>query len=118
MFYWISWSIWVYLTFFLKKENKYRLKFSAAVLLSIILANIHISFGMFEINLSGLFLLMSCYATLYGEKRKMIIYFYICSSILTIVYVTFSLFEIFDPAWLIFKKEWMLGICISYLAIL
>jgi hydrogenase maturation factor len=32
--------------------------------------------------------------------------------------VTFHLFEIFDPIWIIFKKEWMMGITLWYLAIL
>jgi hypothetical protein len=118
MFYWISWSIWVYLTFILKKENSYRRRLTTALLLVIILSNIHFPFWRFEINLSGLFLLIICYTAISGEKRKTIIYFYICSFIVSIAYVTFHLFEIFDPIWLIFKKEWMVGICIGYLSIL
>jgi hypothetical protein len=118
MFYWISWSIWVTLTFLLKKENPSRFGLSAAILIVIILANTHFTLWEFEINSSGIFLIFYCYTALSGEKKKTISYFYLCSFIVTIAYVTFHLFELFDPVWLILKKEWMMGICLGYLAIL
>jgi hypothetical protein len=52
------------------------------------------------------------------EKRGAIIYFFICSLIVSSAYVAFRLFEIFDPIWIIFKAEWMMGICFGYLVIL
>ncbi len=67
---------------------------------------------------AGLFLLIVSYYLISQENRRAIIYFYICSFIVTIAYVTFHLFEIFDPVWIIFNKEWMMGIGFTILAIL
>lgn len=118
MFYWISWAIWVILTFILKRKNPNRFRLSAAILIVIILANTHFTLWRFEINLSSIFLIFFCYKNLGGKSGKTISYFYLCSFIVSIAYVTFHLFEIFDPVWLILKKEWMMGICLGYLAIL
>ncbi|MCM2531819.1 hypothetical protein NDK43_04695 [Neobacillus pocheonensis] len=118
MFYLISWSFWVYLTFIFKKQNPYRLKLTAAVLMVIILSNLHFTVGSDEVFDSGLFLLLMSYLFISKEKRGAMTYFFICSFIVSIAYVTFHLFEIFDPIWVIFKKEWMMGICFGYLAIL
>lgn len=109
---------WVYLTFILNKQNPLRLKLSVAILILIILSNIHFMVSRFEINASGLFLLVLSYILISQEKQRTIIYFIICSFIVTIAFVTFHLFEIFDPIWIIFKKEWMMGICFGYLSIL
>lgn len=118
MFYFISWSIWVFLTFISNKENPYRLKLSALTLIIITLANIHFSFGNVDIYLGGVFLLLLSYAAFYRKNKKVILYFYLCSFIVTTAYAAFHLFEIFDPIWLIIKKEWLLGISIGYLTIL
>ncbi|WP_160721370.1 YphA family membrane protein [Bacillus sp. USDA818B3_A] len=118
MFYWICWSFWVYLTFLTDKKNPYRLKLSAIILIVILLSNYQFGIGEFKIHTSGLFLLVMCYLFFSQEKRGKVIYYYICSLIVSIGYVTFHLFEIFDPIWIIFKKEWMMGICFGYLAIL
>ncbi|HJV16688.1 MAG TPA: hypothetical protein VJ546_04770 [Bacillales bacterium] len=118
IFYWISWSIWVYLTFIFRKEDPNRLKLSASILLVIILANFQFLIWGFEINSSGIFLILFCYVAKACVKTKKMSYFYLCSFIISIAYVTFLLFEIFDPVWLILKKEWMMGICLSYLSLL
>jgi len=118
MFYWICWFFWVYLTFLLHKKNPYRLIISAIILILIFLANFHFIAGNFEIHGGGLFLLVTAYLFISQEKRGAIIYYFICSFIMSIAYVTFHLFEIFDPVWIIFKKEWMMCIVFGYLAIL
>jgi len=118
MFYWICWSFWAYLTFIADKKNPYRLKLSAIILIVLLLSNFQLSIGEFEIQASGLFLLIAAYLFFGYEKRGAFLYFFLCSLIVSIAYVTFQLFEIFDPIWIIFKKEWMMGICFGYLAIL
>jgi hypothetical protein len=118
MFYWICWSCWVYLTFLAEKKNPYRRKLSAAILILILLSNLQFHMGGYDIHAGGLFLLMICYLIFSQEKRTAIIYFFICSLIVSIGYVAFHLFEIFDPVWIIFNKEWMMGIVFGYLAIL
>ncbi|CAH2715728.1 hypothetical protein BACCIP111895_02912 [Neobacillus rhizosphaerae] len=118
MFYWICWSFWIYFTFILNKQNQYRFKLSAFVLIVLVVSNIQFMASGFEIHASGLFLLAVSYIFYSQEKLGAIIYYFICSFIVSIAYVTFHLFEIFDPIWIIFKKEWMMGICFGYLAIL
>ncbi|MFL6555731.1 MAG: hypothetical protein ACJ8MO_06420, partial [Bacillus sp. (in: firmicutes)] len=118
IFYWVFWGFWIYLTFILEKQNPYRLKLAAIIVIVLILSNVQFPVGEFEIQASGLFILGSCYLFMSQEKRGALIYFFICSFIVSIAYVTFHLFEIFDPIWIIFKKEWMMGITMSYLAIL
>ncbi len=118
MFLWIFWTLWVYTTFILKKNHPYRLKLSAAVLIVIILANFHLAVRGFDIYTGGLFLLIISYASLLKSKRRVVFYYFICSMIVTISYAAFHLFEIYDPAWLIFNKKWMVGILIGYLAVL
>ena len=118
MFYWIYWTFWVYLTFMMEKQNPYRLKLSAIVLIIIIFSNYHFFIGSMEIYSSGLLLLIFSYIFLGQEKLGALLYLFVGSLIVSIAYVTFHLFEIFDPVWIIFKKEWMMGIVIGYLAIL
>ncbi|MGG1675127.1 hypothetical protein ACIFOT_05155 [Neobacillus sp. NRS-1170] len=118
MFYWIYWTFWVYLTFIMEKQNPYRLKLSAIVLIVIIFSNYHFFIGSMEIYSSGLILLIFSYLFLGQEKLGALLYLFVGSLIVSIAYVTFHLFEIFDPVWIIFKKEWMMGIVIGYLAIL
>jgi hypothetical protein len=118
MFYWICWSFWVYLTFILEKHHPYRLKLSVFVLLLIISSDFHFTFAKVEYYASGFYLLFLSYALISQEKIGAIFYYFICSFIVSMAYVTFHLFEIFDPIWIIFKKEWMMGICFGYLAIL
>ena len=118
MFYWVYWWFWIFCTFILKRQNPYRLKLSVFILTMIILANFHFTLAMFDLYASGFFLLFLSYAVVYKEKTKTIVYYLICSFIVTLAYVTFRLFEIFDPVWIVFNKDWMMGICICYIAIL
>ncbi|MEH7176693.1 YphA family membrane protein [Neobacillus vireti] len=118
LFYWVLWLFWVYITFFMDKQNRYRTKLAVVTLLVIILSNVHFVAAGFEFYASGLFLLILSYLILSKKKLGSLLYSFICSFILTISYVTFNLFVIYDPVWVIFQKEWMMGICFSILAIL
>jgi hypothetical protein len=117
IFYWILWVFWVYVTFFMNKQNHYRSKLATFILVLIILSNVHFMFMSFEVHASGLFMLLLSYIILSKKKLGSLLYAFICSFIVTIAYVTFNLFVIYDPVWVIFQKEWMMGICFSCLAI-
>jgi hypothetical protein len=117
MFYWILWVYWVYVTFFMNKQNHYRSKLATFILVLIILSNVHFMFMSFEFHVSGLFMLLLSYIILSKKKLGSLLYAFICSFTVTIAYVTFNLFVIYDPVWVIFQKEWMMGICFSCLAI-
>ncbi|MEH7012672.1 hypothetical protein V7087_18000 [Neobacillus niacini] len=117
MFYWIIWVFWVYITFFMNKQNLYRTKLAAGILMFIIFSNVNFMFMGFEFYASGLFMLLLSYIIFSKKKLGSLLYAFICSFIVTISYVTFNLFVIYDPIWVIFQKEWMMGICFSCLAI-
>ncbi|MCM3692857.1 YphA family membrane protein [Neobacillus niacini] len=118
LFYWILWLFWVSITFFMNKQNLYRAKLAACILVIIILSNVHFTVGSFQFFASGLFLLLLSYIIFSKKKLGSLLYAFICSFIVTISYVTFNLFFIFDPVWVVFQKEWMLGFCLSCLAII
>lgn len=118
MFYWTFWISWVYLTFILNKNHPDRLKLAVMVLLVIIFSTSHLVIGPFDIYVSMLLLLLFSYAMLGEETRRTIFYLCICTLIISIAYVTFHLFETFDPIWMVFNREWMMGIVISYLSLL
>jgi hypothetical protein len=118
MFYWILWSIWVYLTFIVNKQNPYRLYLSIVLLLVIILSHFQLRIANYEITASGMFMLGLSYIVLSKERNWVLLYSYICSFIITMAYAAFNLFEIFDPIWILFDKKWMMGICFCYLAVL
>ncbi|NEX80283.1 hypothetical protein G4Z05_15740 [Bacillus thermocopriae] len=118
LFYWGFWLFWVIATFFLPNQNPYRMKLAATILISIILSKYYLILGKFEMNISGLFLLITSYFFLSHEKWSTIIYSIICSLIISLAYTGFQLLEIFDPVWVIFKREWMLAVGMVFLTIL
>jgi hypothetical protein len=117
LFYWCLWLFWVYITFFMNKQNPYRTKLALLILVVIIFSNLHFKILNFEFYGSGLLLLLLSYIILSKNKLGSLLYAFICSFIITISYITFNLFVIYDPIWVIFQKEWMMGICFSCLAI-
>ncbi|MDM5331212.1 hypothetical protein [Neobacillus sp. CF12] len=117
MFYWILWVFWVSITFFMNKQNPYRTKVAIGLLMVIILSNVHFMVGSFQFYASGIFMLLLSFIILGKKKLGPLLYAFICSFIITISYVTFNLFVIYDPIWVIFQKEWMMGICMGCLAI-
>jgi hypothetical protein len=118
MFYWILWLFWVCITFLINKQNPYRTKLAVVILMVIILSDVHFMIKNFQLYAGGLFMLLLSYIILGKKKLGSLLYAFICSFIITISYVTFNLFVIFDPVWVIFQKEWMMGICLSLLAII
>jgi|SRR5690625_3303138 len=57
LFYWISWLIWVLVTFFMKKSKQRTLLF-CSVLLLIIFSNTYVTVGSFNISISYVLLLI------------------------------------------------------------
>jgi hypothetical protein len=118
LFYWILWSFWIYLTFIMDKKHPLRFGISACILVIIVLSEIYFTIGNYQVYASGVFILVLSYIFLSREKNGAQLYAIICSVIVTIAYVTFRLYEIFDPVWLIFPEIWMMGIGLFVLGIL
>ena len=70
LFYLIFWMFWVYITFMLTKQNPYRLKLAAIVLIIIIFSDRYITIGNDKIYLGGLFLLLFTYLFLSFECKN------------------------------------------------
>lgn len=117
-FYWISWMVWIMATFFMARTNKYRFLLSAWILCLMILSSLTLNILNYEIGTSGFFLLVSLYIFTGRLKKLSKLYFLFCTFILMMAYVTFHLFELFDPVWVIFSREWMLSILMVYMAVL
>jgi hypothetical protein len=102
----------------MNKHNPYRFRLAAGILMIIILSNLHFQVESYQFYASGVFILLLSYIILSRKRLGALLYAFICSFTLTISYVTFNLFVIYDPIWVIFQKEWMMGFCFSFLAIL
>ena len=117
LFYWLFWIGWIITTFFYSKRHPDRLKFSAWILGTILLSTFYLNLFGFKLSGSGVFILFTSYLYIVQFEKKQILYLLLTSFIIVIAYVCFLLFELFDPIWIVFNREWMLSLWISYLAI-
>lgn len=91
---------------------------SFIVLLTIICSNLSFEIVGTKVSLAFLLLLVFCLLSI-TNKRGLILYYYtVCSLIISIGYVGFHLFGLFDPVWLIFDRKWMLAFAILYLTLM
>ncbi|MDF2037199.1 hypothetical protein P2R12_09565 [Cytobacillus oceanisediminis] len=118
IFYWISWMVWIMATFFMDRNNKYRFLLSAWILIFIMLSPWTLKIFNVETGIAGLFLLVSLYIFAGRLKKLSKLYFLFCAFILMMAYVTFHLFELFDPVWVLFSRNWMLSVLLVYMAVL
>lgn len=119
-FYWIAWIIWTLATFFMRKNNE-RLILSVVVLVLIIFSVTVMQITIFKINASLLIALLCSYlylSLLTKSKTKKTVYILLCTLTITTAYVSFQLFELFDPIWLVFNRKIMLAFCLVYLTLL
>ncbi|MEC1716751.1 YphA family membrane protein [Schinkia azotoformans] len=116
-FYWFSWIGWVITTFFMKK-GKVRTTLSFFILFMIIGGDI--TYHLTGYSIHAPFILLFFFSLVFIAKTKgfMQLYYLICSLIISIGYVCFHLFELFDPVWLIFDRKWMLSFVILYLILM
>ncbi len=116
-FYWISWIAWVYSTFLMKK-NMERLLLSISLLIFIILSPYTFQLGVVSIHLVLIIILIMSYGLVGKKTVRQKVYLLICSLTITIAYVTFQLYELFDPIWLFMDREWLLTIVLVYLTLI
>lgn len=118
LFYFAAWSFWIISTFFLNKNSRYRLKSSFCILLMIILKPYHIELLDITFNLAAIFLYIFILTQVIQFNRRTHFYLTVSSFIVMLAYVSFQLFELYDPVWVMFKREWMLAIGLVYLSVL
>lgn len=96
-FYWFSWMLWIFVTFFMKK-NKQRTILSYLILILIIFSNIDLMIGSYQVSLSFLILLMGC-LLMYTKLSRQLYHLFIAFTIM-IGYAAILLWINHTPLWL------------------
>ncbi|MFN7252186.1 MAG: hypothetical protein ACK4M9_15500 [Anaerobacillus sp.] len=101
-FYWIFWIGWIYCTFMLDKTRK-RIAVTVAILFLIIFSTRHVIINDIIVNCSTLLGLLIGYYFISKSHFTTILYYLSISLILTCSYVSFRLFQLYDPVWVMFN---------------
>jgi hypothetical protein len=117
-FYGFTWGLWIISTFLFKKTSNIRLPLAIILLFILILSPYNVQFGKYTISYVSFFMLLVIFLIVGTFKIKKLLYFFITTLIMSVGYVTFLLFELFDPIWIIFKREILLSFIVAYLAVL
>ncbi len=117
LFYWISWMAWVCSTFLMKK-NKERLFLSILFLVTIILSPYYVGVGDIKINYSIFPILFFCIKEISKRPKKQVFYMLICILTISLAYCSFLMFELYDPVWLFFNRNLMLGAALIYVTLM
>ena len=118
LFYFVAWFFWIITTFFVNKNSKYRFISSFCILMVMILKPYNIRLAEITINYAVIFLYLVILFQVILLNRKTHFYLLVSSLIIMLAYVSFQLFELYDPVWVMFKREWMLAIVLVYLSVL
>jgi hypothetical protein len=118
IFFWGGWLFWIHATFFINKKSPYRLKGTVCILLLLILVPFQLSFFGFQINTALLFLYMFSVFHVIQKNKLTCLYVFLSSFIIMLAYVSFLLFKLYDPAWVILNDHLMLGFVLVYLCVL
>lgn len=117
IFYWICWMAWVCSTFLMKK-NKERLLLSILFLVAIILSPHYVGVGGIKINCSIFFIFFFCIKEISKRPKKQVFYMLICILTISLAYCSFLMFELYDPVWLFFNRNLMLGTALIYVTLM
>ncbi|QOY35866.1 YphA family membrane protein [Anaerobacillus isosaccharinicus] len=116
-FYWFFWIAWIYTTFLLEKTQK-RVSISLVLLLFIIFSDKHINVNDLLVNTTTLLCLLVGYLLVSRKKMGTLFYYLSVSLILTSSYVTFRLFQLYDPVWVMFHPTMKLALILLILIII
>lgn len=109
IFYWFSWLGWIWATFFMSKDSRYRLRVSAGLLILIISSPYKTVIMGIDVHLPAFILMMFFILETFKLKHRLFFSVFLSSFILMLGYVSFLLFELFDPVWVIFDRKWMIA---------
>jgi hypothetical protein len=109
LFYWISWLGWVWTTFFIDKQNKYRFIIAFVLLILINSSPYRMEILGIEVYIPA-FVLMIFFLIETAKLRTRVFFsVFVTSFIIMLGYVSFLLFELFDPVWVIFDRKWLIA---------
>ncbi|MGM0899916.1 MAG: YphA family membrane protein [Bacillota bacterium] len=116
LFYWFTWLGWVWTTFFMEKQNKYRFNIAFLLLILIIASPYKMLIQGVEVYIPAI-VLMTFFLIETAKLRNRIFFsVFVTSFIIMLGYVSFLLFELFDPVWVIFDRKWLISISVLLLA--
>ena len=113
LFYYLAWIGWI-IVFFFFSNKRIRFFVSSVILLLIICSQFYINILEFRWNLAYFILLIATYFFLSKLVQKNALYLYFTSTTISLVYVTFIIFEIYDPVFIFIGREWMLTFILLY----
>jgi hypothetical protein len=116
-FYWLAWLGWIVLTFFFKK-GKLRTGLASCLLLIMITAHQTLSVLHTSVSIGFILLLILNYLLVTSFSYKKLLYLFVCTVIISFSYVSFYLYSIFDPVWVMFHPSFMLAFLLTYLVLL
>ncbi|WP_053363970.1 hypothetical protein [Bacillus sp. FJAT-27251] len=111
LFYWIAWIGWVWATFFMDKSKITRGRVSYALLLLIISAPYEFYVGSVLVHAPAVLLFLFFIIESAKMSGRVFISVFLTSFIMMLGYVSFLLFELYDPVWVVFDRRWMLSFC-------
>lgn len=116
-FYFLGWTGWIIVTFLFPKSSL-RTFLSILLLLVMACSATHIDIYGFSVSLAFVILIFTAIFLLTNtmKQKYFLNYFSICT--MSLAYVCFVIFEIYDPVWIIIDRTWMLSFILLYLALL
>ncbi|WP_053073702.1 hypothetical protein [Bacillus sp. LL01] len=116
-FYFLGWIGWIIITFLFPKSSV-RTFLSLLLLLVIAGSATYIDIYGYKVNIAFLFLMITAIILLTKtlKQKYFLHYFSICT--LSLAYVCFVIFEIYDPVWILIDRTFMLSFILLYLSLL
>ncbi|MFZ3578178.1 YphA family membrane protein [Virgibacillus sp. DJP39] len=115
LFYWLSWLLWIYITFLMKK-GKSRTLLGLWILLIIAFSDVYLTIMGFKFTIS--FVLLALGAMFMFSKSSYLYYHLFCSLTIMVLYLTIRLWENYFPLWVMISKTFVSPFIIVLIVIL
>ncbi|RDU36334.1 hypothetical protein DRW41_12400 [Neobacillus piezotolerans] len=115
MFYLAAWCSLIYLAFLASGRLRSMRGLRASILLAIIASPLHFQVGESLVYIGWISIYFYSIIHIIQANWKQKAYFSVCGIIVSMLYSSIRLFELFDPIVFIIKKEWFIAIVISLL---
>ncbi|MBM4762138.1 hypothetical protein [Bacillus sp. B15-48] len=110
IFYWFAWIGWIWFTFIMNKTNNARFSLSIWVLVLIISSPYKVVILEIEVYMNAFILWLFFIFSTFRLSNRVFFSVFFSSFITMLGYVSFLLFELFDPVWVVFDRKWMIAI--------
>lgn len=115
LFFWLSWLLWIYVTFLMKKD-KQRTLLGFWILLIISGSSMYLDLFGYKILLSYLFLIFGAMIMIASSKR---LFFHLFSSLtIMILFMSVTIWEKYYPIYMIFSNAFMLPLIIVFITVI